>query len=287
LTLHTTLTALRLHGIDIASISAPTTNPALQDDAWNALCTVSNTVTHLTPPQLDACAAAVARRHPLLGAMVPFETTVSSWLELVCRAWRLMHPAFRWSSVQHEDALHLSFVSCAPELEGFASLTNHVLRHAPTLIGAAPLEAAGVTPTSCTWSLETSSASQPCARHARPSDTISLHTVLRAFSAWLPTPKTPRSKHFPTTQIDHDRRHCFVIRHGLTPAEARVLRAIHEGARPADAAIALGISIATVRVHLKHIYAKTGAHTQRQLVAQVEHEAVSANAGASPCMPSG
>ncbi len=53
----------------------------------------------------------------------------------------------------------------------------------------------------------------------------------------------------------------------LTPAEARVARMVAEGATPAAAATQLGISINTVRVHLRAIFAKTGTARQADLAA--------------------
>ncbi len=52
----------------------------------------------------------------------------------------------------------------------------------------------------------------------------------------------------------------------LTGAEARVAREIAGGATPEETAIRLGISIETVRTHLKRIFAKTGTHRQADLV---------------------
>ncbi len=53
---------------------------------------------------------------------------------------------------------------------------------------------------------------------------------------------------------------------GLTPAEARVALALFGGATPREAATQLGISANTVRVHLSHIFEKTGANRQSALV---------------------
>ena len=52
---------------------------------------------------------------------------------------------------------------------------------------------------------------------------------------------------------------------GLTPAEARVARAIQEGARPKEIAEALRLSPNTVRVHLARVFDKTGASRQADL----------------------
>ena len=57
---------------------------------------------------------------------------------------------------------------------------------------------------------------------------------------------------------------CTVL--GLTPAEARVLIAIADGASLADASATLGITKNTVRSHLQHIFIKTGVSRQSELV---------------------
>jgi len=51
----------------------------------------------------------------------------------------------------------------------------------------------------------------------------------------------------------------------LTPAEVRVAAAVFSGLEPAKAAERLGVSLPTVRTHLVHIYAKTGAAGQSDL----------------------
>ena len=56
---------------------------------------------------------------------------------------------------------------------------------------------------------------------------------------------------------------------GLTEQEARIATRIAQGGRPADIAAALGVSLHTVRHHLKNIYRKTGTHSQSQLTAMV------------------
>ncbi len=53
---------------------------------------------------------------------------------------------------------------------------------------------------------------------------------------------------------------------GFTPAEARVAAALASGLAPDGVADALRLSINTVRWHVKHLQAKTGASTQAQLV---------------------
>lgn len=53
---------------------------------------------------------------------------------------------------------------------------------------------------------------------------------------------------------------------GLTPAEARVATLLADGRRLQQIAGDLGITINTVRGHLKQVFAKTGTHRQAELV---------------------
>jgi DNA-binding CsgD family transcriptional regulator len=52
----------------------------------------------------------------------------------------------------------------------------------------------------------------------------------------------------------------------LTPAEARLAAHLAQGSRLEDAAIDLGVSLNTVRTHLKRIFSKTGTDRQAELV---------------------
>jgi DNA-binding CsgD family transcriptional regulator/PAS domain-containing protein len=53
---------------------------------------------------------------------------------------------------------------------------------------------------------------------------------------------------------------------GFTEAEARVALALFDGASPAEAAAAFGVSLNTVRTQLAHIFEKTGARRQSELM---------------------
>lgn len=54
--------------------------------------------------------------------------------------------------------------------------------------------------------------------------------------------------------------------YGLTPTEARIASRLAEGTRLSEIGEALGVSIHTVRGHLKQIFAKTHTHRQADLV---------------------
>ena len=54
--------------------------------------------------------------------------------------------------------------------------------------------------------------------------------------------------------------------YGLTAAERKVLELVAEGATPQDAADRLSVSLATVKTHLQHVFAKTNTGRQVDLV---------------------
>lgn len=53
---------------------------------------------------------------------------------------------------------------------------------------------------------------------------------------------------------------------GLTPAEARVAALSARALRPAEIAAAIGISVNTVKTHLKVVHARIGVRSQAELV---------------------
>jgi len=61
---------------------------------------------------------------------------------------------------------------------------------------------------------------------------------------------------------------------GLTPSELRVLLGIVDVGGIAETAVALGVSEATVKTHLRHLFAKTGTSRQAELVKLVAEYSV-------------
>jgi DNA-binding CsgD family transcriptional regulator len=57
----------------------------------------------------------------------------------------------------------------------------------------------------------------------------------------------------------------------LTAAEIRVVEGLARGDAPKQLAHQSGVSIATVRTHIKHAKQKTGAHTLRELASMAAH----------------
>lgn len=56
----------------------------------------------------------------------------------------------------------------------------------------------------------------------------------------------------------------------LTPSEIRVVEKMAEGATVEEIAAAMGISVLTVRSHLKHVYAKLGVTSRQALFSRIQ-----------------
>jgi DNA-binding CsgD family transcriptional regulator len=54
----------------------------------------------------------------------------------------------------------------------------------------------------------------------------------------------------------------------LSAAETRVVQRLTTGSLPAEIATSLGLSVHTIRTHLKRAMAKAGVHSQAALVAE-------------------
>ncbi len=74
--------------------------------------------------------------------------------------------------------------------------------------------------------------------------------------------------HLPEETVHVDEEHVATL-FGLTPAEAKVARAIAEGGTLADLADRQGISVQTARSQLKSVFRKTGTTRQNELAARV------------------
>jgi len=58
-------------------------------------------------------------------------------------------------------------------------------------------------------------------------------------------------------------------RHGLTNRERAIYSSVLQGLSDKEIADTCGISLTTVRTHLKHVYEKTGVSSRTQLLAKL------------------
>lgn len=70
----------------------------------------------------------------------------------------------------------------------------------------------------------------------------------------------------PAPDVDAHRAAALALHHRLTAAESRVLTQLADGLGVADIAAANGVSVHTVRTHLKHLFEKTGTGRQSDLI---------------------
>lgn len=77
----------------------------------------------------------------------------------------------------------------------------------------------------------------------------------------------PKRYHDLLTKIRVER---FADQFGLTPRETEVLRMVAQGRRAPEMVEAMGVSMDTVRTHLKHLYTKLDAHSYAEVVAMME-----------------
>ncbi len=68
------------------------------------------------------------------------------------------------------------------------------------------------------------------------------------------------------SDLDAHRVAALTTHHRLTPMEGRVLAQLAQGLGVADIAAASGVTVHTVRTHLKHLFEKTGASRQSDLI---------------------
>lgn len=92
---------------------------------------------------------------------------------------------------------------------------------------------------------------------------------LHEIAAWLPDnvrhEMTSGLGRFPNGPASADLEE-FADRHGLTPAETRLVESVALGLTVAEHAANRGISVNTARVHMQRVLEKTGARRQARLI---------------------
>lgn len=103
--------------------------------------------------------------------------------------------------------------------------------------------------------------------------------LLTAATFWVATDEQVRKLWGLRREVEPKRYHDLVTRirveqlagqFGLTPREAEVLRLVAQGRRAPEMVEVMGVSMDTVRTHLKHLYTKAGAHSYAEVLAMVE-----------------
>ena len=228
----------------------------------------------------DAHLAEIATReiatHPIHRMIAPLVAEPSAWIATYWRIEAALHPALeivhRVDSSGHAVVARLRR-GRAPCRTWFQLM--HVRGAAAMLpVGGTPLQTLDVNAT------ETSLAARYANPIEIPSDDrrkrqprVALSVVLASLASLgdVFDPATldgnlasdPSSKRAPPEHV------LLAEQWQLTPAEARTAIALAEGLSPAQIAEVHGVTISTVRVHLKRAYAKTETAGQRELAERV------------------
>ncbi len=232
---------------------------------------------HLDDATLDVLVRRHMVTHPAIRVCSLFASSPESWIDLLWRASVAANPMsnFRYSIDETEHHFESRLLPGLEPCLLWHRLTHLAAVHALAPFGGPPLEVLWreVAPTFV------------LARYARPYDTsaaerraeasqIPLETVIRSLEALgglLGGALRDGHLSFDESVRGHVNEVATLAEGwGLTLTEARVALSLAEGRTPAQVAQALDISVGTVRVHLKHAYAKTETSGQRELVARVK-----------------
>lgn len=277
LTLLNLLRVARGRGVEVDGLfeGLPWGEQALEEEvldvAWDDGAVLLNRLAlRLERHDLDAVLREHVQTHPLLRLLSQYAASVNGWLELW---WGLQQSG---EQLRYELTAEHHCLRVEPSGAMACPLWNEVLRataiYAPVHLGARPLSVLRqeVGPRAMELWL---SAPGPChleARRSRSSQVglaglfASLESLGRALEPDV------RDGH-PHLEPDESRDEVSLMSEhwALTPTEARVTLLLASGLVPKEIAATLGRSVATVRVHLKSVYAKTGTFGQRELVDRV------------------
>lgn len=213
--------------------------------------------------------------HPLIRAIAPFMASPTAFLDIL---WRgsigvSMPLASTYDMTGRFHELATTLDELGLESTGFTTLTGLVAIYATEVVGAPALEM-------IEWE---SSATRLRVRLTPPLDLSSPERRLNASNASIGVIlESLQLMGSAALGAVNDGRLVFPGREAtvqellrlagdwkVTPTEARVALALADGRSPSDVAKELSIAVATVRVHLKHLYAKTDTAGQRELIAHV------------------
>ena len=266
-------------GVDASSTLGELTEDALASRTLTVPWSVTlhffdELLSRLTEPEKHELARRYLKSLPFLTAIMPLVPSVNAFLALLWRGAAGVTMPFRSSytmtATHHE--LAMSMEEIGPGL-GYTEITGIIAKHSPSALGAPSLE---VLDWECTpWKLRV--------RLSPPLDWVSnerrqnasempFSLILQSLQLLGPVAEAATRDEllvFPgrqtavleVAQLGND--------WNVTPTEARVALVLSEGKSLAEIASELDITVATVRVHLKHLYAKTETANQRELVARV------------------
>ncbi len=238
---------------------------------WSELATVLNgAAPALGGERMRAFAQQWLRRHPLFRATSPFAASTPAWLELFWAVVSTSHPAIelQWRATTRGSVLEARLGRGLEPSTVWFELMAELGALAPTLIGAPSLRMTSkqLSSTTVLARYESPAPTSPGERRARTSD-IPLTTIFSSLKLLNRSHVLASFRDGAVTDAaTEDGAPAVASRYGLTPTETKVLAALSEGLTAAELARELEMAVATARVHLKRIYAKTGTSGQRELL---------------------
>lgn len=230
----------------------------------------------LEPADLEALARAHLESHPAIRVLAQLAVSSSAWLDLF---WRLSAPvnpmvALRYDAGPAEHRLELTLHEGLKPCALWFELSHHCAVVAPLSVGGRPLKVRslhhdGRSLRAC-YEAPTEGVSAERRQRASELPLSAVFESLELFGRWAgPALRDGNLQLGERHRGAVDEVLSLASAWGLTLAEARVALSLGEGRTLAGVAEALDLAVATVRVHLKHVYAKTTCVGQRKLEARV------------------
>ncbi len=244
------------------------------DELWVPWSDLASVINHAAPAirgdRLHAFAEQWLKRHPLFRATSRFAASTPAWLELFWTVFATTQPCIdvHWKAGPRGAVLEAHLARGMEPSVTWFELMAALAAQAPTLIGAPSLRMTSKQVSSRTVlaRYESPAPTSPGERRARASD-IPLTTIFSSLKLLnRGHVLTPFKDGAVTDAATRDGPPAVASRYGLTPTETKVLTALSEGLTASELARELEMAVATARVHLKRIYAKTGTSGQRELL---------------------
>lgn len=225
---------------------------------------------------IDAIASRDVEAHPIHRMLAPLFADPNRWIDAFWKIEAALQPALRLSYDvdEHEHRLEVALDPARPTSPTWLRLVLARGRFAARPLGAAPLTVLdaeiGATRLVARYRPAREVASEE-RRHREPQASLaSVIDALAAVGAQLdPLLLDGNLVADPHATTGRSEAELLCEDWKLTPTEARVATALADGKSPARIAAELSIAVSTVRVHLKHVYAKSEVSGQRELVDRI------------------
>lgn len=276
------LVALRRVGVESAHRLEGVTEAELLSGArvlvpWASAARYYDAVVELTSDQQRvAMVREFVLFNPVIRTLGLFSSTLNEWLRLF---WRVSQGYSFPFELRYEAQADRHTLSCRvppeePPASGFLLLTHLSATQVPLVVNAPALRTVEL---ECSERVLTAVYEVPVLELGSPeriaaASCLSLGSVFQSLELLGLGVAEARQQGLtfpPHLAQQIDEASLLAVTWHLTPTEARVALALGDGQTPAQIALDLSVAVATVRVHLKHVYAKTETANQRELVERV------------------